>query len=69
MKKECGKLTGERERDLKSSLLISDLKDDKLRDSGKEQGKTFRKLHVLGMNDKLWDRACKLVSETWKVCE
>ena len=32
--------------------MILDLKDGKLQDSGKqEEGKTFHKLHVLGMND------------------
>ena len=35
---------------LGSSLLILDLKD-----SGKQEGKTLHKLHVLGMNDDLWD--------------
>ena len=25
-----------------------------------EKGKTFHKLHVLGMNDDLWDRFCGL---------
>ena len=40
----------------------SDLKDGKLYDSGKEiEDKAFHKLHVLGMNDDLW--------ETWKGCE
>ena len=34
-----------------------DLRDGKLWDSGKqEEGKTFHKLHVLGMNDDLWDK-------------
>ena len=41
-------------REIKSSLLILDLKDGNLSDSGKqEEGKTFHKLHVLGMNDNL----------------
>ena len=31
-----------------------------------ERGKTFLKLHVLGMNDDLWDRVRELGSETWK---
>ena len=40
--------------EIRSSLLILDLKDGKLKDSGKqEEGKTFHKLHVLGMNDDL----------------
>ena len=34
-----------------------------------EEGKTFHKLHVQGMNDDLWDRVCGLGSETWKGCE
>ena len=39
-----------RRREIRSSLLILDLKDGKLQDSGKqEEGKTFHKLHVLGM--------------------
>ena len=41
-----------RERD--QSLLILDLKDGNLLDSGKqEEGKAFHKLHVLGMNNDL----------------
>ena len=49
---------------------MSDLKDGKLQDSGKqEEGKTFHKLPVLGMNDDLWDRVRGLSSETWKGCE
>ena len=35
----------------------------------KEEGKTFHKLHVIGMNDHLWDRVLGLGSETWKECE
>ena len=43
------------------------MNDDKLYDSGKqEEGKMFHKLHVLGMNDDLWDKICILGSETWK---
>ena len=34
-----------------------------------EGGKTLHKLHVLGMNDDLWDRVCGGDSETWKGCE
>ena len=30
---------------------------------------TSHKLHVLGMNDDLWDRVCGLGSGTWKGCE
>ena len=38
--------------------------------SGKqEESKTFHRLHVLGMNDDLWDRVRGLASETWKVFE
>ena len=33
-----------------------------------QKGKTFHKLHVLGMNDDLWDRVRGLDSETWKGC-
>ena len=41
-------------REIRSSLLILELKDGKLHDSGgQEKGKTFHKLHVLGMNDDL----------------
>ena len=47
-----------------------DLIDGKLQDSGKqEEGKTFEKLHVLGINDDFWDRVRGLGSETWKGCE
>ena len=61
---------GSEEKDIRSSLLILDLKDGKLKNSGKqEEGKTFHKLHVLGINDDLWDRVCGLGSETWKGCE
>ena len=31
-----------------------------------EASKTFHRLHVLGMNDDLWHRVCKVGSETWK---
>ena len=34
-----------------------------------EGGKRFHKLHVLGMNDDLWDRVRGLGSETWKLFE
>ena len=34
-----------------------------------EEGKTFHKLHVLGIRDNLWDRVRGLGSETWKRCE
>ena len=29
----------------------------------------YHKLHVLGMNDDLWDRVRGLDRETWKGCE
>ena len=46
------------------------LKDDKLQDSGKQQeGKTFHKLHVSGMNDDLWDKGRGSGNDTWKGCE
>ena len=38
----------------------------KIQESKKEAGKTLHTLHVLGMNDDLWDRVCGLGSETWK---
>ena len=64
-KEERERLRGEREREIKSSLLILDLKDGKLSDSGKqEEDKTFHKLHVLVMNDDFLDRVCGLGSET-----
>ena len=81
MRKDCGGLckasTKEerrkrkaKRREIRSSLWILDMKDGKLSDSGKqEEGKTFLKLHVLGMNEDLWDRVCRLGSETWKGCE
>ena len=51
-KEESERLRGER--DISSSLLTLDLTDGKLKDSGKqEEGKTFHKLHFLGMNDDL----------------
>ena len=65
---ESERLRGERE--IRSSLLILDLNDGKLKDAGKqEEGKRFHKLHVLGMNDVLWDKSRGLGSETWNGCE
>ena len=53
-KKESERVRGERE--VRSSLLILHLKDGKLWDSEKEEGgKTFQELHVIGMNEYLWD--------------
>ena len=50
------KVEGSEEREIRSSLLIVDLKDGKLYDSGKQEGgKMFHKLHALGMNNDLWD--------------
>ena len=44
VKEVCKRLRGVRE--IRSSLLILDLKDGKLQDSGKqEEGKMFHKLH------------------------
>ena len=43
---------------IRSSLLILDLKEGKLYDLGKEEGKTCHELPVLRMNDDLWDRVC-----------
>ena len=61
---------GKRDREISSSLLIFDLKDGKLQDSGKqEEGKTLHKLHVLGMNDDLLEGVLGLGSETWKGCK
>ena len=34
-----------------------------------EEGKTFYKLHVLWMNDDLWNRVRGIGSEAWKGCE
>ena len=57
-------------REIRSSLLILDLKDDKLLDSRKEgEGETFHNSHVLGMIDDCLDRAHAAGSETWKYCE
>ena len=63
-KEESERLGG---REVRSSLLILDLKDGEMQDSGKhEEGKTFHKLHVLGMNDDLWDRVRGLGSKLGK---
>ena len=57
-------------RGIRSSLLILDLKDGRLQDSGKQdEGKRPHKIHVFGMNDDLWNRVCGLGCETWKGCE
>ena len=36
---------------------------------GKEEGKMFHRLHVLGINDDWWDKVHGVGSETWKGCE
>ena len=42
--------------EVRSSLLILDLKNGKLQDSGKEEeGKTCHELNTLCMNDDFWD--------------
>ena len=63
-KEESERLRGKRE--VRSSLLILDLKHGELLDSRKQEGKVFHKLYILRMNDDLWDRDCGLSSETWK---
>ena len=47
------KAKGYEDREIRSSLLILDLKDGKLQHSRKQGGKTFHELHALGMNDDL----------------
>ena len=39
---------------MRSGLLILDLKESKLLDSGKEEGKKFHRLQVFEMNGDLW---------------
>ena len=49
-------MKSEAEREIRSSLLILDLKDGRLYDSGKqEESKMFHKLHGLRLNYDLWD--------------
>ena len=49
------------------SLLILDLNDGRLSDSGKQdEGKRLHKLHDLEMNEDLRNRVRGLSSETWK---
>ena len=52
------------ERGIRSSLLILDSNDGKSQDLGQQEGKTFHKLHVVGMNDDLWDKFRGLGNET-----
>ena len=67
---EVRKRRAKRREKIRSRLLILDFKDGRLKDSGKqEEGKTFHKLHVLGMNDDGWDKVREVGSETWKGCE
>ena len=67
-KEEIERLRGERA--IRSSLLILDLKDGNLQDSGKqEESKKFHKQHVLGIDYDLWNIVLGLDSETWKCCK
>ena len=65
-KKESKRLRGERDQ-----IKFIDLRFERWQvvRVGKEEGKTFHKLHVLRMNGDLWDRVCGLGSETLKVLE
>ena len=65
---------GERERIRREgdrpSLLILDLKEDKLQNVGKEEeGRNSHLLKVAGMNDDLWDRVRGLGRRIRKGCE
>ena len=51
-KEERRRRKATRKREIRSSLLVLDLKDGKLQDSGKQEGNTLHKLHVLGMNER-----------------
>ena len=64
-------LRGERERE-RDQIKFIDLRFERWHVVGsgmQGRGKTFHKLHVLRMNDELWDRIRRLGSETWKGCE
>ena len=50
-------------------MIKNDESKDMSRDSGMREGKTFHKLHVVGMNDDLWDKVRDVGSETWKRCK
>ena len=66
-KEESERLRGERDR-----IKFIDLGFERwqvVRFRKQEEGKTLEKLHVLGMDDDLWDRVRGLGSETWKGCE
>ena len=59
-KEESERIRGERDQD-------SEKQDSEKQDSEKQEGgKKFHKLHVLGMNDDLWDGVRGLGSETLK---
>ena len=67
-----GRKKGEiEENGISPCLLILDLKNGKLWDSGKqEEGKRLHKLHVPEVNDDFWEKFVRVVgSETWKGCE
>ena len=56
------------ERGIGSSLLILDLNNGKLLDAEKqEEGKKFHELHVLGVNDDMWNKVRELGSKNWRV--
>ena len=65
-KEEIERLRGERDQ---IKFIHLRFEDGKLYDSRKQEGKTFHKLHVLGMNADLWDKVREVGSETWKGCE
>ena len=51
-------------------FLVSDLKEEKLQDYGKEEeGTTFHRLNVLRIKNDCWDRVRGLGCEIWKGCE
>lgn len=54
-------------REIRSSYLTLDKKEDKLQDSAKEaEGQTFHGSQDLGMNHDVWDRMQGLGSELWE---
>ena len=63
------KSEGLRGQGIRSSLLILNLTEGNLQGLGKEEAMKFHKLHVLGMNGDLWNRVCRVDSETWNGCE
>ena len=70
--KQRKKEESERLREERDQITFIDLGFERWQvvNSGKqEEGKTFHKLHVLGINDDLWDRVRGLGSKTWKECE